>query len=173
MSRHWEAPRIAYELAAERAEQLAELEMAGGSGGSPGQPPGEAPRIGKAWDDLRTLERHDVLVALGAQARSAVYEARKFHQMSDGEPLVIEVSYYTRRMCEEAREALRALNDPSGPGPWKLPECSHCAGLVASALADVQVAGIRASGVDDPAYVLRALAAAVLALPDPREAADD
>ena len=166
MSRHWEAPRIAYELAVDWAEKVQELTA--GSGGAPGQPlPAEAPPIGKAWHDLRTLEQHDVLAALGAQARSAIWEIRKYHKLDDGDGIMMDVAYYTARTCEQARETLRALSDPAGSAPWKLPECSHCGALVATALISMQVAAIYAVGID-PVWVLRRLMGGI-ELPAPRE----
>jgi hypothetical protein len=142
----WDAPRIAYELAAEWAQKNREL----------GSQTEMAP-LGKAWRDLRTLEQHDVLAALGAQARSALWEARRHNGLLDDEPVILDVRYYTARMCEQANEALRALSDPAGREPWAMPGCAHCAALLATALIDLQVNGILATGITDPAAVLRRL----------------
>ena len=75
-------------------------------------------------------------------------------------------------MCEEAKETLRALTHPGGAEPWKMPECSHCATLVATALIDLEVGAIRATGVGDPVFVLRMLRDG-LELPGQREPGDD
>jgi hypothetical protein len=161
---------MAYELAAEWAEQYGEA--AARAGGARGPFLGQLPEIGKGWDDLRTLERHDVLQALGSQARSAVFEFRRAHAVDRGEAVIIKVDEYTMRMCEQAREALAALTDPSGTKPWTTPRCDHCAGLLATALILVQVTVIEASGIGDPATVLRMLAAGSMTLPAQREASD-
>lgn len=151
----WEAPRIAYELAVEWAEKVEEL--AAGSGGVRGQRLRDVPLIGKAWQDLRTLERHDVLAALAAQTRSAIWEMRKHNRYADGQPLIVDIRYYGLKICEQAKETLRALTDPGGSDPWALPECAHCAGWVATALVDLEYNAILATGVDDPLAVLRML----------------
>ena len=157
MSRHWGAPRTAYELAAEWAERVNELTV--GDGGAHGQffLMRDVPLIGKAWGDLRTVERHDVLAALAAQARSAVWELRKNYAESEDSPVIINVGYYTDRICERSRETLRALMDPAGAAPWAMPECSHCTDLLATAMIDIQVRAIGATGVTDPVGVLRML----------------
>jgi hypothetical protein len=152
----WDAPRIAYELAAEWAEEIAGL--AAGRGGADGQfYEGDVPPVGKAWRELRTLEQYDVLAALGAQARSALWETRRQHGLTEDEPIMIDSRYYTAKLCEQAREALRALNDPAGREPWTMPGCAHCAAWLATALIDIQVNAIRATGITDPAAVLRRL----------------
>lgn len=62
----WEAPRLAYELAAAYAG-----ESAGGGGcGGPSFPQEAA----KQWGELGPPERRDVIFALVAQARSAIRE---------------------------------------------------------------------------------------------------
>lgn len=169
MSR-WEAPRIAYELAVEWAEKVEEL--AADSGGVRGQRLENVPLIGKAWHDLRTLERHDVLAALGAQTRSAIWEMRKHNSYADSRPLIIDIRYYGLRMCEQAKETLRVLTAPGDDGPWKLPECTHCAAWVATALIDLEYNAILATGVDDPAAVLRMLVS-TQEVPTQRGAGDD
>jgi len=62
----WEAPRLAYELAAAFAGEAA---GGGGCGGLSFPEP-----AGKQWADLGDAGRREVLVALGAQARVAVAE---------------------------------------------------------------------------------------------------
>jgi hypothetical protein len=151
----WDAPRIAYELAAEWAEKNREL--AAGRGGADGRPFTEVAGLGKAWRDLRTLEQYDVLAALGSQARSAVWEARRQRGMAEDAPVIIDIGYYTAKLCEQASDALRALNDPGGREPWAMPGCAHCAALLATALIDLQVNAILATGITDPAAVLRRL----------------
>lgn len=170
MGSRWEAPRIAYELAVEWAEKVEELTV--GSGGAYGQTLRDMPPIGKAWGDLRTVERHDVLAALGAQARSAIWEMRKHNKYGDAQPLIVDIRYYGTRICEQAKETLRALSDPRGTEPWKLPECAHCADLVATALIDLEVNAIIATGVTDPVAVLRMLVS-TQEVPAQREAGDD
>ncbi len=156
MSRHWDAPRTAYQLAVEWTERLKDL--AAGRGDAHGQVlAGEPPLVGKTWYDLRILEQHDVLTALGAQTRSALFELRKRRQISDDEPILIDARWYTTRMCERARETFRALNDPGGTSPWTMPECTHCAALLATALIDIQVHAIEGVGIAEPAAVLRML----------------
>lgn len=155
MGSRWEAPRIAYELAAEWAEKVEELTA--GSGGARGQRLENVPLIGKAWHDLRALERHDVLAALGSQTRSAIWEMRNHNSYADSQPLIIDVGYYGVRICEQAKEALRALTAPGGTDPWELPQCTHCAAWVATALIDLEYNAILATGVTDPVAVLRML----------------
>lgn len=169
MSR-WEAPRIAYEIAVEWAERVQELAV--GSGGVRGQliP---VPMVGKAWHDLRTVERHDVLAALGAQARSAIWELRKHNGFADDEPLVIDMGFYSAKLCEQARETMRALTNPGGSDPWQLPQCSHCADWVATALIDIQIKTILATGIADPVAVLRMLLDSSTQVPAQRGADDD
>jgi hypothetical protein len=156
MSRHWDAPRTAYELAADWTERLRDLTVCRRD--AHGQVYlDEMPLVGKTWTDLRTLEQHDVLAALGAQARSALFEFRKNRQLADDQTIFLDLRYYSSKMCEQARDTLRALTDPGGTSPWKLPECTHCAALAATALIDVQVRAIQATGVADPGTVLRML----------------
>lgn len=160
MSGHWEAPRIAYELAAKWTEGAAE-QLSMDSGGAHAHLLtclSGAPGLAKDWYDLSLAERRDVLNALGTQARSAVWEVRRHHGLTDDDPIMINMSYYTLKMCESAREDLVALTDPSASKPWKLPECSHCAALVAEALISIEVSSIMMTGVPDPAAVLWSLA---------------
>jgi hypothetical protein len=165
---HWEAPRIAYELVIEWAQKIEELTV--GSGGTYGQIPADRmPTIGKTWHDLRLIEQHDVLAALGAQARSAMWELRKQRQ---GQPLVITDAMYSPRLCERAAEALAILGSPESNAPWALPACTHCAALVATALIDLQVVAIRATGIADPVYVLQMLLKGT-ELPAQREPGDN
>jgi hypothetical protein len=169
VSRHWGAPRIAYELAADWAERVDGLAV--GDGGAHGQffMRSDVPLIGKEWSDLRTVERHDVLAALAAQARSAVWELRKNYGTTDDSPVIINVGYYTDRICERAKATLRALMDPTATAPWTMPECTHCTDLLATAMIDIQVRAIGATGVTDPVSVLRMLLDH-LELPSQREA---
>lgn len=170
MGSRWEAPRIAYELAVEWAERVEELTV--GSGGAFGQNLTEMPLIGKAWGDLRTIERHDVMDALAAQMRSAMWEMRKHNGYGDDRPVIIDIRYYGTRICEQAKETLRALSDPAGAEQWTLPQCAHCADLVATALLDLEVNAIIATGVTDPVPVLRMLVS-TQEVPAQREAGDD
>jgi hypothetical protein len=65
----WQAPRIAYELAAAYVEEP----VARGGGGGPSFP--EPAR--KRWADLGPQDRRDVTVALAAQARLAIGELER------------------------------------------------------------------------------------------------
>jgi hypothetical protein len=172
MGSRWEAPRIAYELAVEWAEKVGEL-LAAGSGGARGQHLGDVPLIGKAWHDLRTVERHDVLAALAAQTRSAIWEMRKHNRYASGQPLVVDIRHYGAKVCEQARETLRALSAPDGSDPWALPQCDHCAAWIATALIDLEYNAILATGITDPVAVLRMLVSTQEVPAQREEAGDD
>ncbi len=52
--------------------------------------------------------------------------------------------------CTQARPAAEAAYE--GTGPWQPPLCPHCRELVASALAEIQLQAVVASGMP-PSYV--------------------
>lgn len=166
MSRHWEAPRTAYELAADWAERAA-----AGSGSARGQfvPP---PGMGKLWLDMRAAERRDVIDALAMQARSAVYEYTKRAGFHPDEPLAVHDAGFSPRMCEQAVDALRELASPSG-GEWNMPECQHCASLLAEALINIEVTAFLEIGIADPQVMLRMMAEGGVRVPEHRKAPDD
>jgi len=171
MDRHWQAPQVAYELAAERAEELRDTAAQQG-GGPRGRVPDGAEQIGKALQDMFPGERRDVLEALAAQMRGSLWELRGRLDTAPGDPLDIHVDLtrYADRLCERARGALDVLGSPQG-GPWDMPECSHCQAVTAAALIDLQCSAIARLGAE-PAEVLRHLAEQVRA-PRQREAAND
>jgi hypothetical protein len=129
----WEAPRLAYELAADWADAAAAR-----------GPDGELPPVSKAWADLAPLEQHDVLWALSGQARVAL-------RMIAGRRRAIDLPWILTRLgepdlCGQAREALRALLAPYPGMPWQLPQCRHCAAITAAALAGIQYRAYAALG---------------------------
>jgi hypothetical protein len=157
--RRWPAPRTAYELAAEWAAELAAYR-----GGADGPLSGPPPEIGKAWHDLGPAEQHDVLVALGAQARAALWTFREERNIPDDMTMGLnDGGIYSLRMCEHALESARNLMHPVAGKPWKMPECPHCAALMATLLIFVQEGIMHLSGIADTAAVLRILAARPLA----------
>lgn len=167
MNGHWEAPRIAYELAAEWAERARERAVRSGDAHGHVR---TTTGMGKAWEDLRPVERHDVLAVLATQARSAMWEVRKHFNVTEGKSIIINDALYTPRICEQAAQALAAAVSPEG-SEWKMPECSHCASLVAEALINMQVVAIGLTGIADPAVVIRMMADG-MRLPGQREASD-
>lgn len=151
---HWDAPGTAYRIAAEWAEELAALR-----GGEDGQPLPAPPPLGKTWQALHYAARRDVLSALGAQLRAALWDFRRQHNLTDGQDQVdLDITYFAGRMCEHAVGALIALAHPGGEQEWEMPECGHCTGLLATALISFHCAGIMMSGIADPAVLFRSLA---------------
>ena len=71
----WEAPRLAYELA---AAYVGETAGGGGCGGLSFPEP-----AAKRWDDLGDADRREVLEALAAQARVAVRELERIRPGGD------------------------------------------------------------------------------------------
>ena len=164
----WEAPRTAYELAADWAVE------ADAQRGGPGVllfPSEQIPAIGKHWHALGFVEQGDVLAALAAQVRSALWDLRRFYGMDDDDPVAMDLRYYTSRVCEQARAVLGALLEPGRPGPWRMPDCHHCAELVAVTLIDTEVNAMIGAGIADPAAALRILAIGPQ-VPTPRETHD-
>lgn len=129
--RRWEAPRTAYRLAAEFAGELA------GRGGA-----GQLPAIGKAWHDLTTLEQHDVMAALAAQARAAIWQVTR-----QGTPLIVDLPVIDgwRDLCQTARAAVTDMVRAE-PAAWQLPQCGHCAAICAHILCAVQCGAFGAMG---------------------------
>lgn len=186
MTRRWEAPRLAYELAAEWAAAYAEApvivpaprdgehdngrHVAGGNISVRDLPP-----AGKQWHDLSPAEQREVTGALASHARSAMHELARHEKLQPGEAFVIKLDCYHVRMCERAGELMLALIAPAPPQEeWELPDCPHCAELLAVALINVEVMAISAAGVADPSAVLRRLAATLgRTAASPREARDD
>jgi len=73
----WEAPRVAYQLAAAYAE--GEAAGGGGCGGLP------FPEAGlKIWGDMNGAERRQVCEALRAQARAALHDLGQIQPGCDG-----------------------------------------------------------------------------------------
>ena len=95
-----------------------------------------------AWQELDESAQCDVIIALAAQARLAVREA--------GIPLTIDFTGLADTSCTEARAAAQAAYE--GTAPWQPPQCPHCRELVASALAEIQLRAVVASGMP-PSYV--------------------
>src|SRR5580692_840486 len=119
----WEAPRIGYLLTSALAGQRYDEASA-------------------TWRELDEAAHCDVVIALAAQARLAVREA--------GIPLQIDFTGLANTSCAEARPAAQAAYE--GTGPWQPPQCPHCRELVASALAEIQLQAVVASGLP-PSYV--------------------
>jgi hypothetical protein len=118
----WEAPRIGYLLTSALAGQRYDEASA-------------------TWRELDEAAQRDVIIALAAQARLAVREA--------GMPLQIDFTGLANTSCAEARPAAQAAYE--GTGPWQPPQCPHCRELVASALAEIQLQAVVASGLP-PSY---------------------
>jgi hypothetical protein len=155
MSKNWEAPRIAYELAAEWAQQAQDL--AAQHGDPRGQDLPQLPALGKTWHDL--VQRHDVIDALSAQARGALWELHEKMTATLGQAMgfqIDDMDYYSNRICERADQALFILTRPE-PGEWTMPECTHCQAVIAECLIQLQIAAIRMIGAE-PATVLRTIA---------------
>ena len=94
------------------------------------------------WRQLDESAQCDVITALASQARLAVQEA--------GIPLQIDFTGLADTSCTEARAAAQAAYE--GTAPWQPPQCPHCRELVASALAEIQLRAVVASGMP-PSYV--------------------
>ena len=94
------------------------------------------------WRELDESAQCDVITALASQARLAVQEA--------GIPLQIDFTGLADTSCTEALAAAQAAYE--GTGPWQPPQCPHCRELVASALAEIQLRAVVASGMP-PSYV--------------------
>src|ERR1700733_3509883 len=94
------------------------------------------------WRQLDESAQCDVITALASQARLAVQEA--------GIPLQIDFTGLADTSCIEARTAAQAAYE--GTEPWQPPQCPHCRELVASALAEIQLQAVVASGLP-PSYV--------------------
>lgn len=158
MSKNWEAPRIAYELAAEWAQQAQAL--AAQHGDPRGQDlPCELPALSKIWDDLRLVQRHDVIEALSAQARGTMWELHEQMTAKFGSAVQLElddVGDYFGRICERAGAALANLTRPEYCA-WAMPECTHCQAVIAECLIQLQVSAIAMIGAE-PAAVLRSIA---------------
>lgn len=153
--KHWEAPRLAYELAADWAGRWQEA-TAGQPDGVLGSVPGaEAPAIGKKWHDLAGADQRDVLDVLGVQLRSAIYEIRRQKGMGPNDQVAFDFGWYLGQVCDLARQVIPELTKPVGPRTWELPSCPHCAALVACSLIHAHVTLIAMTGVPDPAVVLR------------------
>ena len=119
----WEAPRIGYLLTSALAGQRYDEASA-------------------TWRELDEAAQYDVIIALAAQARLAVREARI--------PLQIDFTGLANTSCAEALPAAEAAY--AGTGPWQPPQCPHCRELVASALAEIQLQAEVAAGMP-PSYV--------------------
>ena len=119
----WEAPRIGYLLTSALAGRRYEEASA-------------------TWRELDEAAQSDVIIALAAQARLAVREARI--------PLQIDFTGLANTSCAEALPAAEAAY--AGTGPWQPPQCPHCRELVASALAEIQLQAEVAAGMP-PSYV--------------------
>lgn len=151
---HWEAPRVAYELAADWAEELAARR-----GGAGGQHLCDPPPLGKAWIDLRLAERRDVLTAMGAQTRAAIVALGEQAAQQTGVRNMrfeVDLTYFGQRMCEQAVAALDAA--ATSDRMWEMPECAHCADLMALGLVALHHQAIETTGVGSPAVVLRRMA---------------
>ncbi len=94
------------------------------------------------WRELDEPTQSDVITALSAQARVAVAEA--------GVPLQIDFTGLADSRCPETLVAAQSAYE--GAGPWEPPQCPHCRELVASALAEIQLQAVVASGMP-PSYV--------------------
>jgi hypothetical protein len=152
MSKKWDAPRVAYELAAEWAAEMAARRGPGG------ELPARAPGIGKAWHDLTWAEQRDILTALSAQARASAWDLRNGPAAVDVTALAARaLDDFTGCLCDRSRAACRILCSAAG-GPWEVPECRHCRELVACALISLHWGALRAGGVTDPGAALRTLA---------------
>jgi hypothetical protein len=152
---HWEAPRTAYEIAAEWAEMVQDLAVR--SGGVYGQIRISPTGIGKRWHAMQAIERQDVLDALAIQARSALWELRNNSNSDSAESVDFGYRGNAGWICEQAASALNSLLDLNHDGDWTMPRCSHCAVLMAEVLVNIQVRAIYAMGVPDPAATLRSM----------------
>jgi hypothetical protein len=118
MTAWWVAPRVGYLLTAAMA----------------GRRFSEASGM---WLELDERTQFDVIIALGAQARAAVAEA--------GVPLQIDFTSLAGSRCPETLAAAQTAYE--GAGSWEPPPCPHCRELVASALAEIQLQAMAASGM--------------------------
>lgn len=161
---HWDAPRLAYAIAAAWCREVDAL-----CRGDGGHLPAEPPPLGKLWADLDQDGQRDVITALGAQVRAAVYELADKHAAEhvDGRVEVHALhvdgaGWFLERMCQHARGAFAALVDPvsAAPADWTMPECSHCASMLALVLINLHAGILTGSGVADPPLLLEMLAEA-------------
>lgn len=118
----WQAPRIAYELAAEWARD------AGRRGA--GDPPREVPKM---WHDLRPATRADVLIALSGQARAGRVLLAPRGLLPRLDMTALLESAGAAGLCLEAWQALLTwlADEPVQPAA---PACGHCAAVTAAAL---------------------------------------
>ncbi len=89
------------------------------------------------WRALDEAAQSDGITALGVKARVAVAGARV--------PLQIDFTSLADSRCTEALAAAQTAYE--GAGPWEPPRCPHCRELVASALAEIQLQAMVASGL--------------------------
>lgn len=154
MDTHWRAPQLAYELAAEWAREMTACRGGGCGHRTP------ADYLGKLWSDLPPGGQRDVLAALSAQARGALWDLCTREGLDDADPPIgVDLTMYGFWMCERARATLQILVNPNAGDEWEMPQCPHCAALTAAALIDVHVKAAMESGIADPAAMLSSLAA--------------
>lgn len=156
----WQAPALAYQLAAEWAEEVIAARCGGTCGGHLA--------LGKAWQELPDRGKRDVLTALSGQARGALWDLRQREGLTDSHMIELGTGFYDHQLCARARETLDILLHPhdQGAGAWQLPPCPHCTDVLAVALIAVHTSVLLRAGIADPAAVFRSLAAGV---PAPRE----
>lgn len=158
----WQAPRLAYELAADWAEEVAAAPCRGGCGAHLVR--------GKGWLRLSEQAQRDVLTALSAQTRGALWDMRHNEQLPPDAVIELDTSYFDHQLCAVARDTLDVLLSPSDPGgAWELPACPHCAAVLAVALIAIHVSLLVRAGIADPAALLRSLADGAARIPAPRQ----
>lgn len=151
----WQAPKLAYELAAEWARGVAACR-----GGGCGHTPDDF--LGKQWGDLTSAGKRDVLDALAAQARGALWDlGERGGGIADLEAMTQFLEQNGAGLCTQSIRNLTVLLHPFDSGdPWEVPACPHCAALTAALLIGIHVGAVRISGIADPAALLGCLAAA-------------
>lgn len=133
----WEAPYTAYLLTAAVADQDSAL-------------------ADTIWKAQVKAAQADVLAALGAQVRQAAVSTARETGVADWQ---MDWTRLGARICEEALKTAGQLIQPD-PGPWQLPECSHCCEKIAGGLIRLIIDFAEIRGVPGPVYAEMCRAAA-------------